>query len=393
VSHGFIPYINILDQHFPALFFGTFSLPQLSAGSPLPLLMLFLSIIFVSNLLLFRYLLQSKSNNPLIWLGLYAALMSYFSLNILWVEIFINLLLIIVLNLNLKRGRVANFLVGIVVSQIFLLRPTLLPSLLFFGLFIGLTLDTFMGIVAGLAVSFMHLVVNNSFKQFVELAINFNFSSYAKSATTQPAIRQLIIVISVFAYSLTNFFKTKNWKLFGATALSIIAIFPRFGLEHLQPFILFTVLLASQNKSKKYWIEYILIAAFSILIVSGLFRNRYGNYFYNPSLTILGQKLKDLPTNEMYLFGASDLLYPLSGKLPAGKLYVPSLPWYINYPDFEKKIIEALNVSKSPVIVDENFKVDGVKLINSAPKLHEYIKMNYNLVGELENLKIYYKKT
>ena len=108
---------------------------------------------------------------------------------------------------------------------------------------------------------------------------------------------------------------------------------------------------------------------------------------------MLGQKLKDLPTNEMYLFGASDLLYPLSGKLPAGKLYVPSLPWYINYPDFEKKIIEALNVSKSPVIVDENFKVDGVKLINSATKLHEYIKMNYNLVGELENLKIYYKKT
>jgi hypothetical protein len=288
---------------------------------------------------------------------------------------------------------VANFLVGIVVSQIFLLRPTLFPSLLFFGLFIGLTLDTFMGLVAGLAVSFMHLVVNNSFKQFVELAISFNFSSYAKSATTQPVMHQLIIVISVFAYSLTNFFKTKNWKLFGATALSIIAIFPRFGLEHLQPFILFTVLLASQNKSKKYWIEYLLIAAFSILIVSGLFRNRYGNYFYNPSLTMLGQKLKDLPTNEMYLFGASDLLYPLSGKLPAGKLYVPSLPWYINYPDFEKKIIEALNVSKSPVIVDENFKVDGVKLINSAPKLHEYIKMNYNLVGELENLKIYYKKT
>ncbi len=392
VRHGFIPYINILDQHFPSLFFGTFSLPLLSASNSLPLLVLFLSAILLGNLLLFRYLLQSKSKNPVLWLGLYSILMSYFSLNILWVEIFINLLLLIVLNLNLKKGRVTNFLIGFVVSQVLLLRPTLLPSLLFFGLFVGLTLDIFMGIAAGLAVSLLHLVINNSFKQFVELAIDFNFSSYAKLASNQPAIRQLIVVASVFAYSIANFLKTKNWKLFGAVALSLLAIFPRFGLEHLQPFIFFTVLLASQNKNKKNWLEYLIIGAVSILIISGLFRNRYGNYFYNPETIRVSEKLKSLPFSEMYLFGASDLLYPLSGKLPAGKLYVPSLPWYLNYPDFEKKLVEALKVSNVPVIVDEKFEVDGVKLIHSAPKLHEYIKMNYNLVGEIENLKIYYKK-
>ncbi len=393
VGHRFIPYTNILDQHFPSLFFGVFSLPLLSQTSPTPLLILFVLVILSTNLLFYRYLKLAKIQKPLLWLVLYVTLMSYFSVNILWVETFINFLMVVTLNLSLKKAKVSNLIIGLILSQILLMRPTLLPCLFFLLLFIGgFTTEIFFGLLSGLIISFLYLIFKNNFQQFIGLAINFNFSSYAKGSNNTPALRQIFIITALLIYSLYNSLKSKNLYLLSAVFFSLFAIFPRFGFEHLQPFILFTVLLASISKAKKPIIELILIGVFAILLTIGLVRNRYGNYFYQPHLYSLANEISKLPGREVYLFGASDLLYPLSNKIPVGNLYLPSLPWYLNYPEFKEKLFERLKDSDAPIIVDTNFEVDGRKLIYSAPKIYEYIKMNYNLVEANGGIELFLKK-
>ncbi len=392
ISHGFVPYKNLLDQHFPSLFFGAFSLPLLSSTNPTPLLLLFLSLLFFTNLLFYRYLKIKKTQHPLLWLLLFVIVMAYFSVNILWVETFINFLLVIFLNLSLAQTKFSKFLMGLILSQILLLRPTLAPCLIaLIFLYKTLNLELTLGFITGIFVSFGYLLFQNNFTDFIQLAIVFNSSTYAKASVLFPTTRQLFFVGLLLGLSFLNTLRSQKWLAFLVICLSLLASFPRFGLEHLQPFVLLVVLTLSQSYHFSKWLLYLVIMLFSAQILFGLRLHRYGNYFWQPHLYPLAQKLTNLPGPEIYLFGASDLLYPLSNKLPPGKLYLPSLPWYLNYPPYQTALLSSLKSSPAPVLVDTNFSVDGQKLINSSPQIYEYIKMNYNLVETEGSFELYIK--
>lgn len=393
VNHGFVPYINIIDQHFPSLFFGAFSLPLLSATNPMPLLILFLSLIFLTNLLLYRYFVKSKVTFPVLWLVLYVCLMTYFSVNILWVETFINLLFVLLLNFSLKKSKFSLILCGLIVSQVFLLRPTLVPSVLLFLIYLQVfSFESLIGFILGLIISFIYLILNHNLFYFYQLAIVFNYSKYARSSTYIPNLRQILIVSLLTIYSFVTTKISKNRLLLLVFFFSLFAVIPRFGLEHLQPFILFFVLLASKNSHLSRLLPISVIVCSLLLILASLRSGVYGNYFFQPHLYKLASSISQLPTQEVYLFGASDLLYPLSGKLPIANTYIPSLPWYLNYPVFQSMLFTNLSHSSSPVIVDTSFEVDGQKLINSVPKVYEYIKMKYLLTSKQGNIEIYQKK-
>jgi len=394
IDHGFIPYKNILDQHFPSVFFGTFSLPSMSYTSSAPILIFFLLILLISNLLLYRYLVVSKNNHPLFWLFLYIVLMAYFSVNILWLETFVNFLLIIVLNLSRSKVRTSHFLIGIILSQVILLRPTLLPAIVFLSLYLSIfNYKNLLGFFVGLFASFCYLLINRNLKDFIDLAIVFNTSVYSKKSFLMPSLKQALVVLSVYLYTWLNFYQSKKSLIFICVTLGLVAAYPRFGFEHLQPFILFVTLSASSSHRMNWPLNISFVFLFIGLIILGTTRNRYGNYFYQPSLYQFAQSIAQIPGKEIYLFGASDLLYPLSGKLPVDKFYLPSLPWYLNYPNYKKLLFSKLKKTDSWVVVDTTFAVDGQKLIESASDIYEYIKMNYNLIETRENFEIYTKKS
>lgn len=392
-SQGFLPYKNILDQHFPSLFFGTFSIPLLSQSSPVPLTFLFLSIIFLTNLFLWLYLKRKKTNFHLLWVFCYSLIYFYFSGNILWVETFVVLLLSIYLYLSSYKNNYSDMVGGLLLSQVILMRPNIAFALLFLVIYLKkINLSTIIGGLIGLLASFGYLYFNNIIENFVSLAITFNKSVYATHLLIRPSFMQAGIVLLLIAISILGTWTRKKVLILVCLMGSLILIYPRFGFEHLQPFILFLVVaLVQDNTFSKQKIFLILVIFLSLNLVSAA-RHRYGNYFYQPEILRIGNEIKNSDVDFLYLFGASDLIYPLSSKVPPGKIYIPSLPWYLNHTPYQSLLKNSLSQKNTLIVVDTLFEVDGVKLIDSSKSVFEYIKMNFELTKQDGRFQYYTNK-
>jgi hypothetical protein len=184
------------------------------------------------------------------------------------------------------------------------------------------------------------------------------------------------------------------WKkkpLLTLLGLSTLALaFPRFGLEHLQVFGLSFVYILSQLKLGKSALNIALAVALLLSAQSylSILKGSYGNYFYNPDVLDVSNQVKQIQDKNLYLYGASDLIYQLAEKLPPDNYYLPSLPWYINYQPFQEELKQSLSKTDT-IIVDPEFRVDGQKLIETTPQLYSYIKMNYYLERKINNLEVY----
>lgn len=391
VSEGLLPYKNIIDQHFPSGFFGTFSLPYLAVNTPFKLLLLLIGLNFFSTYLL--YLTFKKTNTAMyqLWLLVFSLLLVFFSVNTLWVETFVSCLLALVFYLNTKAKGYYSFTSGLIVSQIILLRPTIFLFLCgYFILFERHKVLSFMGGVVGLLLSFWYLIENNILFDFYRVVILFNKDVYSHVQSQSPTTRQLLsLVLLALTFTVISVWKKKPQYslLFLSTAL---LAYPRFGLEHLQVFgLVFVYFLAHLKLSKKV-VRFVIAVSFLVAVppLLSVFKSTYGNYFYDPSVLSLSAEIKNLPDKNIYLYGASDLIYQLTEKLPPDNYYLPSLPWYLNYPEFQEKLKVALS-STNTVVVDPNFSVDGQKLIETTPELFSYIKMNYYLDKKINHLEIY----
>lgn len=378
VAHGFLPYQNLLDQHFPTLFFGPFSLPAFLTVNPHPLLALFLGVLVLTDLLLWASLTRSKVRQPLIWLLFYLTSSVYFSGSTLWIETFVNLLLSVWLFLSHSSRPSARIISGLLLSQVLLLRPTIAPALLLLYLGLGLpfTLLFSLGLLLGFLAPALYLVRHHLLADFYHLAIQFNSQVYPLSARLLPAKRQLFLLgLWLLPIGLSLWKKQKY--LLGLSLISfLILAMPRFGYEHLQPLFFCATYVWAQNSALPPKIIYPLILFFLILNLISAIRHPYGNYFLSPKVQHISSLVRALPTSEIYLLGASDLIYPLSGKLPPQKTYLPSLPWYFTQPDFTGRVIRSLS-GDAPVLVDYTASVDGYNTVESSGPIFEYIKINF----------------
>lgn len=383
VSRGLLPYKDIIDQHFPSLFFGPFSLPYFLTDHPVKLLLLFLSVLALGDWLLYRFLIKTKSPHPIILLLLYILVSVYFSGHILWVEVFVNLFLLIWL--NLRGNKLQQLLSGFLLSQIILMRPTFAPALFFLFFSFGkIGIHYLLGGFVGFLLPVLYLQINHLWTNFYNLAFIFNSQIYPIGAKLFPSLREMVIVSTLF---ISSFWKNKKPFLLLAVISSLILAYPRFGLEHLQPFVLIAILVISE--AKKIYIVYFLIFVFGLLNPMSLFRHHYGNYFYPPELYSLSDKVKNLPGNNIYLLGASDLIYPLANKLPLNNFYLPSLPWYLNYPAFQSRLFVALDHPGSYVLVDNDFSVDGKKLSETSPAIIKFVQSKFNLIEQFGRYSLY----
>lgn len=164
---------------------------------------------------------------------------------------------------------------------------------------------------------------------------------------------------------------------------------PRFGYEHLQPLFLVTILFLGMLSKKPGIIAYAFIFIFFCLNIISAIRHPYGNFFLSTEVQKAALKIKEIPGQTIYLLGAPDLIYPLSGKIPPYYTYVPSLPWYFGQKDFQDKIITSLENSKSPVLVSSEAQIDGKNIVTSSGNVFEYIKMNYTKGEMIGSFQLY----
>ncbi len=378
-AHGFLPYRDIIDQHFPTLLFGPFSLPTFLTANPWPLLAVFLFVLCLTDILFYASLVRYKVARPAIWLVLYLLSSVYFSGNVLWLETFINLLLTLWFFLSFSKLSSAKFVSGLLVSQILLLRPTIFPAIVFLvlGLSLSVTPLFLVGLFIGLLLPGIYLVRYNLVSDFYRLAIDFNQHIYPREAFLLPVKRQIIYLL--FWLSPTVYFLLKKKRILLLISLTFLffLIFPRFGFEHLQPLFLCATLFWALSSPKQKMLIYFFIFALFVLSLISSIRHPYGNYFLNPETENVSAIVKALPGQDIYLLGASDLIYPLSGKLPPHFTYLPSLPWYFSQKDFRDRVIDSLSDKNTPVLVDYNAEVDGSNVLDSSNEVFKYIRMNF----------------
>ena len=245
-SVGLKPYLSLIDQHLPIIFFGPLSFPKFFTSNPQPLLALFLGLVALTDVLFFCLLKNKKIIHPLLWTSLFAITMFVFQGNTLWLETFI--IPLVLLMLMLKE----SFFIGLLSALIILIRPTLAPAILLLFIFKKRTLSR--NLVAGflfpLLVTLTYLVYHQLLPPFIYIFINFNSNIYSVLAEKLPSLRQLALVGLVTIPAMLLLLKNKKYLSIIVLTLFFIPAWPRFELTHIQPAIALAIFFfAKNNKS------------------------------------------------------------------------------------------------------------------------------------------------
>jgi hypothetical protein len=376
-SIGLKPYLNIIDQHLPVIFFGPLSLPSFLTQNPQPLLALFLSLTALTDVLFFTNLKKNKIKNSILWTALFATSMFIFGGNTLWLE---TLIVPLILLLFLFKS---TFFLGFLLSLVILIRPTLAPAVLLLLIFKKTKLSR--SLVAGfffpLLITLTYLVHHQLLPSFLDLFFNFNANYYSALAGKLPSLRQIALVGLIILPAL---FRQKPLAIF-IILLSLLPAWPRFELTHLQPAIALAIYLYATNTSfiRHSAVPRILIIILLILSVRKITTANYGNFYLTPETLQAGNYLKTTNQDQLFVLGGSDLLYPLSGKTPAGEYYLPSLPWYYANPNFVLRQIEALSKNPNALVVI------NTPLASFTQPVYQYILGQYSRIHTVGSYQVY----
>jgi|GEM_PF-1452852 hypothetical protein len=392
-SLGLKPYLSLVDQHLPVILFGPLSLPKSLVTNPQPLLSLFLSLVAITDLLFYALLKKNKVKNPYLWTAVFAFSSFLFSGNTLWLETFITP--IILLLLLLKKNSLSELATGILTALALLTRPTLAPVLLLLLVFKKLKATRFLiaGLLAPFLLTLSYLIFHQTIPSFLNLFFNFNAVYYSSLAGQLPNSRQLFLVLLIMVPALAVALKNKRYLPAVIITLSLLPVWPRFELTHLQPALALAIYFwATANKAKKtsYLFLKILLIFFSIWSVKKVTTVNYGNFYLNKEVKQVSTFLKTQSENQLFILGGSDLIYPLAAKNPAGDYYLPSLPWYYSNKDFVKKQLSALKLNpQSLVVINHSSSLKGQSVSSFASPVFEYIIDQYSPFHQVGEYKIY----
>ncbi len=391
-SRGFLPYVNIIDQHFPSLVFGPLSFPHWLTTNPFPLLIVFGFLTAITDFLFYLALIRQKNKRPLSWLLVWIVASYWFSGNILWMESFLTFYLMIIYFLGKNGSPRTSFLHGFFFAMILLVKPTLLPLLILFFLYrkLVVNLSLLVGFSLPLLITALFLFRFNLVSAFLELTVTFNQQFYTKYAVKLPTIRQIIETSIVFLPGLFLFLRQRKVLPLLIVVFSAVLVYPRFEYTHLQPALLLLTLLLAQELTLT---ASFLIPFCLILLTFFVYRNlrhHYGNFYLDQDTRVIAAVLKTRPGSTLYILSGNELLYPLTNRIPPGLTYLPSLPWYWKNESFAKRVVQALSGSPQTLILAKNnATIDGVNIEKNTGLIGTFINDYYQPVEVIGNYRIY----
>lgn len=172
-----------------------------------------------------------------------------------------------------------------------------------------------------------------------------------------PQLKQLIIIITIFAALLPVAFKnSQNRLITGFALISLLFAYPRFDFFHLIPFIalysfVISDLLINVSKNRIVTNSLLLIAVsiLSLFAVQYLYKNwTHEVRFFEKQITDTAQLISQIsaPSQPLYIQNGPDQILPLSNRLPV-KPWADEFPWYLEIKGQQEKIVNAL-ASQSP---------------------------------------------
>ncbi len=376
-SHGFIPYINLIDQHLPIIFFGPFSLPLWLVANRTILLGLFITLLLATDT--FFYLAIRQTRQPLFFTFTFIIFSWFFGGNFFWLSTFITFFLSLFLFLKIYSPKSIQFILGFLIGLIFLIKPTLLPGLSLLLFYSNLTNPFILtGFLSPIVVTLLYLIKLDALDSFYNLIFTFNTNYYVPFAHQLPNQRQLLLVLLAFIIPL-YFLIQKNKKSLLISLLFLTLIYPRFEYLHLGPFVLLLTYFVANLKLNPIQISILTLVTalfFSFSLIK-LKNYRYGDFYFNEEIVQANKNVKNLPGQNLLILGGSELIYPLSGKTPP-EIYIPPLPWYFAVSEYQNQFLSSLAKTKTPILYYPSASVDNQPITAYTDFLIKILETNYN---------------
>lgn len=176
---------------------------------------------------------------------------------------------------------------------------------------------------------------------------------------------------------------------------AVVAIYPRFSYFHLQPALLFLILLYFQLAIKRK--KFSLLTLSVALVVFGLLaQHSIGSSirFYSPADQLLTEKIiQEVKIGEkIFLLGLNSSYYALADRLPP-KPWVDNFSWYFEIPGVQQKVIEGFQKDEVKVIFRKIPKGgDWYELdVYQPQEVVKFIKSKFTLKETFDDVEIWQK--
>ena len=273
-SLGWLPYTQIIDQHFPGVMFFPINLHSLGFSDPHSLKIVLLLVVLLSSAFIYKI---SKS-----WLAiaLYAVWQPFFGGSQLWIDL---LLPLFTLPAFILFERKKWFLSGLFLGLGVIIKQTLVPLVVFAAILIiwryrsrSLPILASFGLAALIPAAIMlaHFSRLGILPDFWFWTFSFNLSKHAQQGGLATPINQLLkLSWPVAVVFLSVLLQKKSRVIFGWLVFSVLGGISRFGFVHLQPAVPFFVIIYSQLVSLIYKKNRVLaiVALLPTLVYFGFF--------------------------------------------------------------------------------------------------------------------------
>jgi len=267
------------------------------------------------------------------------------------------------------------------------------------------------GLTVPLVIFLVYLIKVGIFQDFYFWAIRFGIG-YLPRAPGQfqlPTLKQFLALGVPYAFIIPAiWFLIKKVKIQEKGQILILlvwcffaslGIFPRWGYLHFQPFLPFLaiisgILISYFRACEKTSFAYINIsykrlywAAYLVLIILGtiylqvrfyrLNWQKADRFFEEETLeAAVWLKENTYPGEKIFILNSWDHLYALTNTLPANSPWVPTLPWYMEYPGIQEEIVADLEKEKPKLVVFEPYREKGLGSYRPE-KIDKFLRENY----------------
>jgi hypothetical protein len=400
INHGFLPYLNIFDQHFPGLLMLPINFAKLGIGGPMAAKIWLFASVVVSQILIYLTILKLTKNKLLGFSAniFYLFTQVLFEGYIFWVDsllapILLFAFLLLISSDDLRKRKhilLSGFTLGlaVVMKQTFITIPVFLAIYYLFFQKVGKRILPFcVGFCVPLAALVAWIVEKGILGEFVYWTFVFNIIIYAPMARKLPTLTQLVRVAVYFSPILYLFFSKNKKILISLAVFTLFAMLPalgRFEFVHLQPVFPFTAiffaLMISSNTGRFKNIILTGIIALTLVWFPAYVKNHLGSkiYFFDSDTIDTSQIVKSntKPSDRIFVLGAQPVIYSLADRLPAGGVFTVAVPW--NMKAAQEKILAGLKSNNPKMVVrDSSAAIDGQKVVEFAPLINEYINVSY----------------
>ena len=411
VLKGLLPYRDIAIAHNPLLIFDLTIFYKLFGVTLLNLKLYTWILILLTDFVIYWVSEKLTKNKVVAVFSLlfFVLWQPYFEGNGVWFDLALAPLALLLFYLLYKKEFLWS---GIFLGLAILVKQTafwfILPIAFTFWLLKAIKVKSIIRFLIGLAIPLslflIYLLGTRTSQDFYFWAIQFGIG-YLPRAAGQidfPGIKEALslgvpcalTLLAVFLLIKKQFKEKKLlillliWCFFGA-----LGVYPRWGYVHFQPSLPFLAIIAGitvyyVNLIYKGWAKS-LLGLYLILVFLGTFYlqarfyrlhwQKPDRFFEEETLQAASWLKQNTQENEkIFILNSWDHLYALSETLPAVSPWVPTLPWYMEYPGIQEEIVADLEREKPELIVFEPYKEKGLGSYKPE-KIDNYLNENYTL--------------